>query len=76
MTSRPSTAAPILAVLAIVLVTLGVYVAGYFVLSHCKDSPTQRERTFPRFWIALVYLPVSVVEQACIGRSVGLSGPW
>ena len=34
MTSRPSTAAPILAVLDIVLVTLlGVYVGGYFWLA-------------------------------------------
>lgn len=30
MTSRPSTAAPILAVLAIVLATLGAYAGGYF----------------------------------------------
>jgi hypothetical protein len=32
MTSRPSPAAPILAVLAIVLVTLGAYVGGYVAL--------------------------------------------
>jgi hypothetical protein len=37
MTSRPSTAAPILAVLAIGLVTLGVYVGGYFWLGERHD---------------------------------------
>jgi hypothetical protein len=38
MTSRPSTAAPILAVLAIVLVTLGAYVGGYFWLGEYSPS--------------------------------------
>ena len=37
MTSRPSTAAPILAVLAIVLVTLGAYVGGYLWLGERHD---------------------------------------
>jgi len=32
MTSRPSTAAPILTVLAVGLVTLGAYVGGYYCL--------------------------------------------
>jgi hypothetical protein len=34
MTSRSSTASPILAVLAIVLVTLGTYLGGYFWLGE------------------------------------------
>jgi hypothetical protein len=37
MTSRPSTAAPILAVLAVVLVTPGAYVGGYFWLGDYRD---------------------------------------
>jgi hypothetical protein len=41
MTSRLSTAAPILAVLAIVLAMLGAYVGGYLWLGECS-------RTFDR----------------------------
>jgi hypothetical protein len=37
MTARPPTAAPILAVLAIVLVMLGAYVGGYFLLGERSD---------------------------------------
>jgi hypothetical protein len=37
--TRPSTAAPILAVLAVVLVTLGAYVGGYFWLGEYKFYP-------------------------------------
>src|SRR5437762_12527798 len=37
MSSRPSTAAPILAVLAIVLVTLASYVGGYLLLGEKQD---------------------------------------
>jgi hypothetical protein len=41
MTTRPSTAAPILAVLAVGLVTLGAYVGGYFLLRReAQLSPT------------------------------------
>jgi hypothetical protein len=44
MTSRPSTAAPILAVLAIVLVVLGAYVGGYLWLGDVEVSGDQRTR--------------------------------
>ena len=37
MTSRPPTAAPILAVLSIVLMTLGAYLGGYLWLGERKD---------------------------------------
>ena len=39
MTSRSSTAAPILAVLAIVQVMLGAYVGGYFWLGKYENDP-------------------------------------
>jgi hypothetical protein len=38
MTCRPSTAAPMLAVLAVVLVMLGAYVGGYFWLGTFSGS--------------------------------------
>jgi hypothetical protein len=39
MTPRPSTAAPILAVLAIVLAMMAVYVVAYFVLVRRSEKP-------------------------------------
>lgn len=47
MTSRPSPAAPILAVLAIVLVTLGAYVGGYFWLGQRFDYDETAARLYP-----------------------------
>ena len=82
MTSRPSTAAPILAVLAIVLVTLGAYVGGYFWLGR-HDSVLQgnygeavedfryvRLRIFPYRWLAVLYYPAVVIEAAVTGTDV------
>jgi hypothetical protein len=55
MSSRPSTAAPILAVLAVVLVTLGAYVGGYFLMPETSDRNlpligTATIRTFDVAW--------------------------
>ena len=75
MTSRPSTAAPLLTVLAIVLATLGAYVGGYFWLatqsreaytttdySDGTSSLTDITRIFPHRWQAVLYRPASDVE--------------
>ena len=71
MTSRPSTAAPILAVLAVVLVTLGAYVGGYFWMGKRKDyigmSVPSRveviERRYAHSWLAIMYKPAAKIEE-------------
>lgn len=66
MTSRPSTAAPILAVLAVVLVTLGGYVGEYFWLSDCRiyvsQSDTEIIRSYPKDWMRVVFTPGGWLE--------------
>jgi hypothetical protein len=81
MTSRPSTAAPILAVLAIVLVTLGAYVGGYLCLGelrpcHCRDETTEpamewveQYRHFPYDLEDTLYKPLCEWETERRGRS-------
>jgi hypothetical protein len=79
MTSRPSTAAPILAVLAVVLVMLGAYVGGYFWLGECHDVddafgryvPT-RIRLYDHRWQARFFYPVGWLEAKVGGKSVHL----
>jgi hypothetical protein len=65
MTSRPSSAAPILAVLAVVLVTLGLYVGGY--LAYCgveqgKRYTVRRPRNHLRCCLFLPPLSSSYFE--------------
>jgi hypothetical protein len=73
MTSRPSTAAPILAVLAIVLVTLGTYVGGYLALLKVRvvytiDSGIEYERHFLNYridgkFITRLFYPINQVDR-------------
>jgi hypothetical protein len=77
MTSRPSTVAPILAVLAIVLPLLlsGLYVGGYFWLgtpcivqniTYVDDEevvlPEHAGRSFKSRWLATLFQPMSFIE--------------
>jgi len=68
MTSRPSTAAPILAVLAIVILPLGAYVGGYFALGKYVEWRTGAghlatvERNYPAAWLSTIYHPAAKVE--------------
>ena len=80
MTSGPSTAAPILAVLAVVLVTLGAYVGGYYWLGerysiYTHDNfelpPGRIERDYPHVWLRTIYLPAARVEAWLTGIDVG-----
>ena len=88
MTSRPSTAAPILAVLAIGLVTLGAYVGGYFWLGRRIDEPfigyppsSRRERddpvrifrSYPSPWMTAMFQPAGKVESWFRGIPVSVS---
>ena len=82
MTSRRSTAAPILAVLAIVLPLLlfGLYVGGYFWLGRpCVVQeirvvdeleyilPERPGRTFNSRWLATLFQPMGRVESLLRG---------
>ena len=74
MTSRPSIAAPILAVLTVVLVSLGAYVGVYFWLGELWQSPLsvtswlngdrshELRRTYPHRWQALAFQPLARIE--------------
>lgn len=82
MTARPSTAAPLLAGLAILALT-GGYVAGYFCLGEWRDlgptAPGLRQITFRIYgsqWQARLFQPASVVEGVLTGRIVriGVTG--
>jgi hypothetical protein len=69
MTSRPPTTAPILAVLAIVLVTLGANVGGYFSLcapinNHWMapvDEPSTG-RSYNQQWMVSCFTPAGWLE--------------
>jgi hypothetical protein len=82
MTSRHSTAAPILAVLAIVLPFV-LYVGGYFWLSERRDFSwsnypdgssfevqTCIVRRYPHQWISSIYQPAGAVETRLVGTDV------
>jgi hypothetical protein len=62
MTSRSSTAAPILAVLAVGLVTLVIYVGAYFGTGEYAYSRQHIFREFPYAWQATTFWPAGVVE--------------
>jgi hypothetical protein len=85
MTSRPSTAAPILAVLAVILVTLGAYVGGYFCLgmridepvigyppsyTRLHDTPASITRLYPHPWQAFAFTPLALIESRLRGVGV------
>ena len=83
--TRASTAAPILAVLAIVLVTLGAYVGGYFWLGDRldvpfigyppsymreQDAPVEITRIYQYHWQATAYQPPALLESWLRGIEV------
>jgi hypothetical protein len=82
MTSRPSTAAPILAVLAIVLplAMLGLYAVGYFGLGECfvieeGGCPNRIERTYSTASLATVFEPAAKLDTWLTGRDVVATCP-
>ena len=72
-TSRPSTAAPILAILAVVLVTLGAYVGGYFWLGEVSPGRIYLCRIFPYRGLATAYKPAGWVESQIRGQHIVVS---
>jgi hypothetical protein len=72
MTSRPSTAAPIMAVLAIGLVTLGAYVGGYFLVEDYWEMGNVGVivRTYRHKWQAIVFQPAAWTESMLSGWTV------
>jgi hypothetical protein len=80
MTSRPFTAAPILAVLAIVLVTLGAYVGGYFWLGKATGGilPPRTDfvdRNYGHAWMVPLYMPAGWLEAKLTQQKVFLDSP-
>jgi len=73
MTSRPSTAAPILTVLAIVLVTLGAYVGGYFWLGKKQEAARTICRLYPYQWQTAMFKPAGWIEKKLRGKGVYLA---
>ena len=81
MISRPSTAAPILAVLAVVLETVGAYVAGYFWLGKRSEAVKGefgnyqyvQTRLFRYRWQAKVFGPISHVESVAAGERISVT---
>ena len=80
MTS-PSTAAPILAVLAIVLVPLGAYVGGYFWLGVRVQGQTRNllgntvdvtQVIYNHDWQIRLFSPAARLESIVTGRHVSL----
>jgi hypothetical protein len=76
MTSRPSTAARILATLAIVAALLGAYVGAYFWLGVARpgyvgNNLVHITRTYPFQWEALAFEPAAGVEG--LVRGVGVT---
>jgi hypothetical protein len=80
MTSRPSATAPVLAALAIVLVPLGAYVAGYLCLGEQTNqlhsgggNPTGAMtilRTYSHQWQVVVFQPAATMESLLRGGEV------
>jgi hypothetical protein len=73
MTSRPSTAAPILAVLAVVLAMLGAYVGGYLWLGTRELIVVDEGgvlHDYPHQWEASIFQPAAWVESKLLGVTV------
>jgi hypothetical protein len=68
MTSRSSTAAPILAVLAVVLVTLGAYVGGYVWLGSYGSGSDAIVRVYAQDWQVSLFAPAARIESLITGR--------
>ena len=70
MTARPSTAAPILAALAVVVVPLGAYIGAYFSLAklsswtHPKTGEVTLLRYYVQPWQTKFFWPAGRVEEA------------
>ena len=76
MTTRPSTVAPILAVLAVALVTLGAYVGGYLCLGqempYGAPGATGIGRVYHHHWQAQVFRPAAKIESLARGIEIKL----
>ena len=74
--TRPSTAAPILAVLAIGLVTLlAVYVASYALLSDRQTIGTGVVRFYSNDWAVAIFQPAARAESYLTGVEVTVARP-
>lgn len=75
---RKKTDWPIVAgvILALVVVSLGGYVVGYFALSSCAEIPGNPRtkgvifRTYDKQWQATIFKPAAHIEGIVIGKKV------
>ena len=73
MTTRPSTAASILAVLAVFAIAFGLYAWGYFALGRVtQDNLGDRVRVYKHGWQVTFYGPAAQVEAWVVGDDVWL----
>jgi len=75
MSPRPSTAAPILAVLAIVLVLIvlvGGYAGGYLWLGNSREWLRVIERRYSSQWLVIIFQPAARLEGWVWGIEVRL----
>ena len=77
MTSRPSSAAPIMAALGIVLALLGAYVAAYFGLGEYSrgfdmetDETVYVYRYYRHGWLTVTFRPCAMAESSIRGVDV------
>jgi hypothetical protein len=74
MTSRPSTAAPILAALAIVLLPVLLYAGGYYASCQYEDDTLDGQpivvRGYRYAWQRSLFEPAAWLEQRLLGRDV------
>jgi hypothetical protein len=77
---RTLSVAPIIAaLLSLPVIALGLYVAGYFLMSNATDwtaiaSQPVRSRAFEAEWQCYLYEPAAVVESFVSGSDVRLGG--
>jgi hypothetical protein len=79
VTTRSSTASPVLAALALLLLPLGAYIGGYFWLGEYSEhmpvtgGEPESIRLYRAEWQITIFVPAAAIESRLHGRRVSLS---